>query len=293
MVAHELFHFLKRKKFGKKGYVAIKLDMKKAYDRVCWDFLFQVLEKMGFNSGWIGWVKECVNTVKFSISANGEQVCNVSPCRGLRQGDPISPYLFLMVANVLSIMINKAIYKKSLMGVRMRKKCPIVSHLLFADDSLVFLEANPKYCSNLLFLLSCFGEASGLEINAQKSSLYFSPNTTAENKEEIGRILGMPEMEMNAKYLGLPIFWGKSKKEVVAYIKDKITRKVQSWNRRTLPQASKEILIKSVAQATPMYPMMCFKMPKSLCADLDTVIGKFWWENGENRGKCTGGLGIK
>lgn len=148
VVAHEVFHFLKRKKLGKKGYVAVKVDLNKAYDRICWDFLFQVMERMGFSAVWINWIKECASTVKYSINANGEQICNVIPSRGIRQGDPISPYLFLIAANVLSIMINKAVSNKSLVGVRMRKKCPMVSHLLFADDSLIFLEADPRYCTN-------------------------------------------------------------------------------------------------------------------------------------------------
>lgn len=150
VVAHEVFHFLKRKKLGKKGYVAVKVDLNKAYDRICWDFLFQVMERMGFSAVWINWIKECASTVKYSINANGEQICNVIPSRGIRQGDPISPYLFLIAANVLSIMINKAVSNKSLVGVRMRKKCPMVSHLLFADDSLIFLEADPRYCTNFL-----------------------------------------------------------------------------------------------------------------------------------------------
>lgn len=124
VVAHEVFHFLKRKKLGKKGYVAVKVDLNKAYDRICWDFLFQVMERMGFSAVWINWIKECASTVKYSINANGEQNCNVIPSRGIRQGDPISPHLFLIVANVFSIMINKVVSNKSLVGIRMRKKMP-------------------------------------------------------------------------------------------------------------------------------------------------------------------------
>lgn len=285
IVAHEVFHFLKKKKSGKKGYVAIKLDLNKAYDRLCWDFLFAVLKKMGFNETWIGWIKECASTVKYSINANGEQVCNIIPNRGLRQGDPLSPYLFLIAANVFSTLMNKAVSSKALVGIRMKRKCPIVSHLLFADDSLVFLEATATYCSNFWDLISCFSAASGLEVNAQKSSLFFSLNTPQVLKEEIKTLLGMNEMDSNAKYLGLPTFWGKSKKESLAFVKEKVMKKIQGWNKKTLPQASKEVLIKAVAQAVPMYPMTCFKMPLSLCTALNSVIGAFWWENGESGGK--------
>lgn len=129
-------------------------------DRICWDFLLKVMEKMGFDNKWIGWVKQCICTVKYSIIVNGGQICNVIPGRGLRQGDPLSPYLFLIVADVFSILLQKAINNK-----------------LFADDSLVFLEANPLYCSNFMQIMECFSVASGLSLNVQKSSLFFSANT--------------------------------------------------------------------------------------------------------------------
>ncbi|KAF7148704.1 hypothetical protein RHSIM_Rhsim03G0167500 [Rhododendron simsii] len=114
IVAHEVFHFLRNKKVGSKASLAVKLDLNKAYDRVCWDFLFQVMEKMGFEGKWIAWVKQCVCTVKYSIMVNGGQVCEINPKRGLRQGDPLSPYLFLMVADVFSILMKKAVLNKSI-----------------------------------------------------------------------------------------------------------------------------------------------------------------------------------
>lgn len=142
-MAHEVIHYIKHKKEGSKASVAIKLDLNKAYARVCWDFLFKLMEKMGFDMKWIKWVEQCVCSVRYSIMANGGQVCAITPGRGFRQGDPLSPYLFLLVSDVLSTLLQKAIINKSLGGIRMKKSCPIVSHLLFADDSMVFLEAVP------------------------------------------------------------------------------------------------------------------------------------------------------
>lgn len=285
VIAHEVFHFLKLKKKGSKAAVAIQLDLNKAYDRVCWDFLLKMMEKMGFDQKWIEWVQQCVCTVKFSITVNGSQVCNVTPGRGLRQGDPLSPYLFLMVADVFSMLLNKVISNKSLEGIKMRKKCPVVSHLLFADDSLIFLEANPLFCSNFMQIASCFSEASGLSINVQKSRVCFSANTSEGLKEEIKQVLGMEEMDPSTKYLGLPAFWGKSKKEFLGYIRDRIVAKVRGWGNKQLNQAGKEVLIKSVLQTIPMYPFMCFKAPKSTCAQLNSIICNFWWENGDSGGK--------
>ncbi|KAG5537109.1 hypothetical protein RHGRI_024523 [Rhododendron griersonianum] len=285
IIAHEVFHFLKHKKSGRKASVAVKLDLNKAYDRVCWDFLLKVLEKLGFEEKWIDWISQCVCTVKYSIHANGGQVCVVEPKRGLRQGDPISPYLFLMVADVLSTMLQKAVINKSLAGIKMKKQCPVVSHLFFADDSLIFLEANSWYCSNLRQILGCFSEASGLSVNLHKSSVMFSANASHSTRDELKGILEMKDMDKNSKYLGLPTSWGKSKKESMGFIRDNILGKIKGWSNKDLNQAGKEILIKSVIQPIPMYPFMCFKAPNSLCSQLNSVISNFWWENGDNGGK--------
>lgn len=183
------------------------------------------------------------------------------------------------------MLMNKAVLNESLAGIKMKINCTMVSHLLFADDSLVFLEANAQSCTNFLHLANAFSEASGLSISAQKSSLFFSSNASMELKKEIKWILGMKEMDASTQYLGLPALWGRSKKEYLGFIKDRIMGKVKGWVNKHLNQAGKEVLVKSVILSMPMFPFTCFKAPSSLCSLLNSIISKFWWENGGQRRK--------
>ena len=137
VVAHEAFHFLRAK--ASSPAFGLKIDMNKAYDRAEWDFLQETLTRMGFHCDWIKLVMACVTTVNFKILINGKPGTVLSPSRGLRQGDPLSPYLFIIVCEVLSRNIKKEIQSGNLSGIKLSHNCPGISHLLFADDSLFFL----------------------------------------------------------------------------------------------------------------------------------------------------------
>ncbi|KAK0591976.1 hypothetical protein LWI29_011174 [Acer saccharum] len=131
------------------GSFALKLDMSKAYDRVEWDFLALMMGKLGFSSQWIDKVMNCVSTVCFSFAINGEVCGSVKPSRGLRQGCPLSPYLFLLCAKSLSSVINAVVRDSSLSGFQCKRAGPTISHLFFADDSLLFSKATDRDCTNI------------------------------------------------------------------------------------------------------------------------------------------------
>ncbi|KAM2075160.1 hypothetical protein ACFX1T_038088 [Malus domestica] len=227
----------------------------------------------------------CVSSVKFAVILNGQPGKKFAPSRGLRQGDPLSPYLFLMVGEVLSCLIQVAVEKKLIDGVRLGATGPVLSHIFFADDTLVFMRADEKNCRHLVKLLRDYCDASGQEVNMQKSNVYFGANTPCVVSQELGRILGMPVVGDPGTYLGIPALWGRSKNRGLAYVKGRIAGKLQGWKQSTLSKAGKEVLIKVVVQAIPAYPMNIFKFPAVVCDDLDALVAGFWWGKAGGGGK--------
>ncbi|KAM6583541.1 hypothetical protein CsatB_010543 [Cannabis sativa] len=195
LVAFELVHHLKHKTQGSKGYSALKLDMSKAFDRVEWDYLYAIMEKMGFAHHWISLIMRCLSSNSFSFQLNGEIVGNVWPTRGLRQGDPLSPYLFLICSEGLSRLLNKEEQRGNLLGLKLTRHAPSVSHLLFADDSLLFCQANSSSALAIKNVLDIYHRASGQFLNTHKSIMSFSPNTSDDAKNYFSQHLRMPISE--------------------------------------------------------------------------------------------------
>ena len=136
LVAQEMFHALGTNPSGQNKYMAIKTDMSKEYDRVEWSFLETLMEKLGFDERWIQMIMQCISSVSYQVLINGEAKGNIIPSRGLRQGDPLSPFLFILCTEVLISQLKHAEREKKITGIKIARACPPVPHLLFADDSL-------------------------------------------------------------------------------------------------------------------------------------------------------------
>ncbi|BFG30782.1 hypothetical protein CerSpe_170560 [Prunus speciosa] len=266
LLAHEAFHALKLRKKTKVYEMGLKLDMNKAYDRIEWDFLKEMLIKIGFDQSWVRLVMRCITSVRFTVLLNGKSGNPFKSSRGIRQGDPISPYIFILVSDVLSVMLNQAVERGFVQGIRFSRDGPTLSHLFFADDSILFLKATERNCNAVASILNSYCHASGQVVNFEKSSVYFSPNTPQQLTDNPG------------KYLGLPTLWGRSKCEAMNFVKERIMSKVEGWKQKLLTQAGREILIKAVAQTIPTYPMSVFLFPGGLCRELDGILANFWWK---------------
>lgn len=275
--AFEMMHAIKSNKKGKMGTMAIKLDMSKAYERVEWSFIEGMLTKLGFCSQWVNLVLKCISTVSYSIMLNGERTDFFYPTRGLRQGDPLSPYLFLICTEGLSALIKKAVCFGELRGVAVCPSAPIVTHLLFADDSLFFCSAEERYCREFARILTVYEESSGQQINMDKSSIFISPNVKEDKRGRLKRGLGISSVMKGEKYLGLPMILGSSKRDFFGGIKERIGKRIAGWKERFLSKAGRETLIKSIAQAIPTFAMSCFSFPKTLLKDIRSMVANFFW----------------
>lgn len=139
MIAHELMHSLKVRKRVSQTYMAVKTDVSKAYDRVEWNFLETAMRLFGFNEKWISWIMGAVRSVQYSVLINGTPHGLVTPQRGIRQGDPLSPYLFILCADILSHLIKRSAADGDIQGIKIGNGVPAITHLQFADDSLFFV----------------------------------------------------------------------------------------------------------------------------------------------------------
>ena len=233
-------------------------------------------EKIGFYERWIDLIMRCITTVSYSMLINGVAHGNIMPSRGLHQGDPLSSYLFLLCANGFSSLINKAIRSHTMSGLLICRGYPMISHLFFADDSLLFYKVSSQECQHLIDILRLYKVASGQKINTDKSSMFFSANTPKEKKIETLDILGPMQDSRHSKYLGFPSIISKSKIELFAEIKERVGRKLSGWKEKILSIGGRDILIKLVTQAILTYTMSCFQLPMGLCDEIESMMRKFW-----------------
>uniref|UniRef100_A0A803PY78 Reverse transcriptase domain-containing protein n=1 Tax=Cannabis sativa TaxID=3483 RepID=A0A803PY78_CANSA len=283
LLANEVVHAINNRKNGKVGWAALKLDMSKAFDRVEWDFLQSLMYHFNFPVKFVSNIMKCLTTATISFSVNGEVCGKVFPTRGLRQGDPLSPYLFILCSEGLSALLHHSQCQGVLKGVAISRTAPSLTHLLFADDSLLFCMATPSSCEALNLALHTYSQASGQLINFDKSSILFSPNTQANVRDMFMHTFRLVDKPFISKYLGLPQCFSRAKYQSFAFLKDKVLSVLQSWNHKWFSKAGKEILVKAVLQVIPSYAMACFRIPTKICKELESMVSKFWWGSSPNR----------
>ena len=248
----------------------------------------------------------CVKTVKYSVRFNGNLLQSFTPTCGLRQGDPMSPYLFLFVADGLSRLIQSKVETGELQELKICRQSPGISHLLFADESLLFFKANSDQANKVKNILDNYERATGQLISPSKCSLLLGNKCSQEDGQDVINILNVVTVTFEEKYLGLPVPEGRMVKGKFKHTKDKARKRMNDWTEKYSSSGAKETLIKSVAQAIPTFAMSVFKFSATLCEELMHMTRDFWWGDDEDRRrihwlswekltkrKSQGGMGFK
>ncbi|XP_021991435.1 uncharacterized protein LOC110888201 [Helianthus annuus] len=198
LIVNEVQNWIKRVK--KKAFI-LKIDFEKAYDNINWNFVLDILAQMGFSDKWCLWIKGVITSARASILVNGAPTSEFKCHKGMRQGDPISPFLFFIVMEALSCMISKACSLGIVKGVSLPNSGPVVSHLLSTDDAIILGEWSKDNILNAVRILRCFYACSGLQINFTKSNL-FGIGLQLGEVEDMAVLVGCKAESLPFKYLG-------------------------------------------------------------------------------------------
>lgn len=210
---------------------------------------------------------------QFSILVNGEATKPVKPTKGIQQGDPLSPFLFILVVEVLSLLLNDVFNNNRLSGFQVVEGGTIVSHLQFADDTIIFLDASAIEVRRLFIILMLFEVLTGLKLNLEKSSMISvgADDLVVELSSEFGcKVEFLP-----VSYLGMPIGAGRRCTLIWEIIIQRMQKKIAPWKRKFLNKAGRLVLIRSSLESLVVYYMSFLVIPASIEKKLNTIMRKF------------------
>ncbi|GKV34650.1 hypothetical protein SLEP1_g43008 [Rubroshorea leprosula] len=302
IIANEIIDEAQKRK--KKGFV-FKADFEKAYDKVCWEFLDYMMLRMGFGQKWKNWINECLKTAEVLVLLNGSTTRQFKMQRGLRQGDPLSPFLFFIVVEGLNGIISSAASLGMVNGIEIGQCGMNVTHLQFADDTIVFGNASEENIWAVKSIMRIFEMVSRLKINFGKSML-MGINVPEEWMTRMSCILNCKQGSFPCKYLSMTI-GGKSR--CIAMWRpmiDSFKKRLASWKNRFISLGGRITLLNSVLSSLLVFMMSVHLLLKGLILILDKIRRNFLWGGGENnrkinwvcwekvcRSKLDGGLGVK
>lgn len=257
--------------------MAFKIDLEKAYDKISWGFRRDTLHFFNFNASWIDLIMSCVTNFSTAILWNGEPLNKLSPQRGLIQGDPLSPYLFVLCMERLSILINAKVEEGQWKGIRVARNSDPITHLFFADDLILFGEDKINTCRAIMAVMDDFCFMSGQTINFSRSKLFVSKNVHRRHARNLSSFSGIPLTTNLGKYLGIPLLHGRAKREHYDHILENMEKKMSTWKSTTLAMAGRVTLVQSSSSTMPSYTMQTMALPSSVCDRIDKINRNFLW----------------
>ncbi|GKA93152.1 RNA-directed DNA polymerase, eukaryota, partial [Tanacetum coccineum] len=263
-------------KYRKEKALMFKVDFQKAFDSVRWDHLDDILDKIGFGIKWQGWIRGCLTSSKASVLVNGSPTDEFLFHRGLRQGDPLSPFLFILVMESLHVsfqrIIDRGLFSPILIG---KDNLIPISHLFYADDAMFIGKWSYSNVNTLMMMLQWFFLASGLKVNVHKSCIYGVGVRLADIKE-LADTFGCLANNLTLTYLGVKVGANMNKIDSWNDVVQKVKNKLSSWKVKTLSVGGRLTLIKSVLGAIPTYYMAFFKAPEGVLSHLERLRHSFF-----------------
>jgi hypothetical protein len=272
---------------------------------VDWNFLEYMLHRFGFGAKWIRWIRACVFAGNLSILVNGSPTKEFNIQRGLKQGDPLAPFLFLLVAEGFGGVMKKAVEENLFKGFQIGGGGLSISHLQYADDTLCIGEASIQNLWTIKAILRGFYLASGLKVNFGKSCL-MGVNVRNDFVELACTFLNCRHGEVPFKYLGLPVGANPRRlatwEPLLSYLKNRLSW----WGKKYISLGGRIVLINSVLNAIPIFFLSFLKMPVSVAKAVVRIQRNFLWGSVKGgrkmcwvswsmvyKEKKYGGLGVK
>lgn len=259
VVINEVVHEAKVKR---RPSIIFKVDFEKAYDSVDWGFLEYMMNRMGFCAKWIAWIMGCLGSASISVLVNGSPTGEFQMEKGLRQGDPLAPFLFLIVAEGLTGLFSNAVSLGKFKGIAVGKEGDLVVSLLqFADDTVFVGEASIQNLVVLKSVLRCFELVSGLKVNFHKSKLA-SIATSPGVVQQFASFLNCKVMAIPFVYLGIPVGGRANCVKTWDPVIKKLRGRLSKWKQKMISFGGRICLIKSVLSALPLFFFIFFQNSK-------------------------------
>ncbi|GJR02333.1 RNA-directed DNA polymerase, eukaryota [Tanacetum coccineum] len=271
---------LARCKAKKQQAMIFKVDFAKAYDSIRWDFLDDVLTSFGFGSTWRTWIRGSLSSGRASILVNGSPTSEFQFFRGLKQGDPLAPFLFLLIMEAFHLSFSRATVAGIFKGLKIDSSLSL-SHLFFADDAVFIGEWSQENLRGIMHILRCFSLLSGMSINILKSNL-LGIGVADNCVVEAANSMGCSIMRTPFRYLGILVGDNMSSKKTWDETIIKMRKRLSKWKINTLSIGGRLTLLKSVLGSTPIYNLAIFKAPKSVLYAMESIRSRFF--NGAKEG---------
>jgi hypothetical protein len=274
LVANEVIDLAKK---SGRACIVLKVDFEKAYDdSVEWSFLEYMLRRFRFGVKWIQWIKACVFAGNLSVLVNGSPTSEINIQRGLKQGDPLAPFLFLLVAEGFAGLMRSAVDKNLFKGFSVGTNGVVVSHLQYADDTICIGEASMENLWTLKAILRGFELASGLKVNFWKSSL-MGINVTPQFLNIACSFLKCKQGSLPFSYLGLPVGANPRRYSTWSPLIDNLKKRLRSWGNRYVSLGGRIVVINSVLNAITIYFLSFLKVPVVVLKEIIRIQREFLW----------------